>query len=333
MFWQQAYNTSPDLMSVVDLHHRIVSINHTAAQILQCSAQQAVGQYCHRLFHQSSRPPTECPHKAMLEDGQQHNSEIYEERLNLWIHFSVIPLFNKKNKLIGSFHIGRDITAWKKIEQAHRESEERLRHLSETSMDGVLLSEGTSIIETNQVLADMVGYSLNELRGMNLLKLIHPNERPQLIEYIGRNRMGGVYELQCIRKDGSIFPIQAHARAITYKGIMVYQTAVRKLTGQKHVNQQQRTFERLQSVLKMVNAICHEFNQPLVALQGFMNIADDQIHSPEELIRPLKNMHVQIGRLHKLTRKLIRITHYKSIVFSSDDPLTDNDQVTTDRES
>lgn len=333
LLWQQAYNTSPDLMAVVDIHHRIVSINHTTAQVLQCSAQQAVGQYCYRLFHQSSQPPKDCPHRALLENGQQHYSEIYEERLDLWIHFSVIPLFDDKNKLIGSFHIGRDITAQKKIEQALRESKERFRHLSEATLEGVLLSEDSCIIAANQVLADMVGYSLNELRGMNLLKLVHPDDRPRLIEYLRRNRRSGVYDFQCIRKNGTVFPIEAHTRAIAYKGIMVYQTAIRDLTEQKRIEQQHLIRERMQGVLEMAGAVCHEFNQPLMALQGFMDIAHAQINTPEKLTSLLKKMHEQIDRLRILTRKLTRITHYKSKVFSSGDTIIDIDQATSDIES
>jgi len=323
--WQQAFNASPDMISILDVRHRIISVNKAMAKAMKCSPSQAIGRRCFELLHKTDQPPAACPHRNLLADGREHQSEVYEDKLNLWLLVSVTPLYSDTNELIGSIHIARDITSQKRTEQALRESEERFRHLSEASMEGVLLSEDSSIIAANKVLTEMVGYSMQELRGMNLLKFIAPPDRNRLIHYL-RNGRSGVYEFQCIRKDGTTFPIEAHTRAITYKGGMVYQTAIRDLTEQKRIEHQRLAHEKMQGVLEMAGAVCHEINQPLMALHGFIDIVRAKGACSEDTSKHLNKMREQIDRLGILTRKLMNITKYETKAYARGEKIIDIDQ-------
>ena len=327
--WQQAYDASPDLISILDTKHRIISVNKAMADAMQCSPTQIHGQRCYQMFHGTDHPPLACPHRALMEDGREHHSEIYDEHLNLWLLVSVTPLYSEDNRLIGSIHIARDITNQKKIEQALRESEERFRHLSEATVEGVLLSEDSSIIAANQVLCDMIGYSMEELRGMNLLKLITPQDRTRLIDYI-RNKRTGVHEFKCIRKDGTVFPIEAHSRAVTYKNGMVYQTAIRDLTEQKRIEEELAARERMQGVLEMAGAVCHEINQPLMALHGYMDIVDAKARAGKALPAHLEKMR-QVEQIELLTRKLMRVTKYETKAYAGGERIIDIDQAAPDK--
>ncbi len=323
--WQQAYDASPDMISILDIRHRIISVNKAMANAMKCSPSEAIGRRCFELLHKTDQPPAACPHRNLMADGLEHHAEVYEEKLNLWLLVSVTPLYSDTNELIGSIHIARDITRQKQTEQALRESEERFRHLSEATMEGVLLSEDSNIIAANKVLTEMVGYSMEELRGMNLLKFIAPRDRNRLIHYI-RNGRSGVYEFQCVRKDGTVFPIEAHARAITYKGAMVYQTAIRDLTEQKRIEHQRLAHEKMQGVLEMAGAVCHEINQPLMALHGFIDIVQAKNASSEDTSKHLNRMREQIERLGSLTRKLMNITKYETKAYARGEKIIDIDQ-------
>ncbi len=323
--WQQAYDASPDMISILDIRHRIISVNKAMAKVMKCSPSEAVGRPCFDLLHDTDQPPLACPHRNLLADGREHHSEIYEERLNMWMLISVTPLFSDTHELIGSIHIARDITRQKQTEQALRESEERFRHLSEATMEGVLLSEDSSIIAANKVLTEMLGYSMEELRGMDLLELIAPQDRDRLIHYV-RNGRSGVYDFQCIRKDGTAFPIEAHIRAITYKGGMVYQTAIRDLTEQKRIEHQRLAHEKMQGVLEMAGAVCHEINQPLMALHGLIDIVQAKRASSEDTSIHLDRMREQIDRLAALTRKLMNITKYETKAYARGEKIIDIDQ-------
>jgi PAS domain S-box-containing protein len=323
--WQQAFDASPDMVSILDNQHRIVSVNKAMAEAMQCTPLEARGRHCFQLLHRQDRPPLSCPHHALLEDGKGHHAEVYEERLNKWLLVSVVPLFSGDGALIGSIHIARDITDQKHIEQALRESEERFRHLSEATVEGVLLSRESRIVTTNRVLSEMMGYSVKEMRGMSLLKFIAPEDRQRLIDHL-RSGSTGVYELRCIRKDGTVFPVEAHSKVIAYQGSMVFQTAVRDLTQQKHNEEQRLIHGKTLGMLELAGAVGHEFNQPLMALQGYIDIVQAKFAESETIHSYLEKMRQQILRLSSLTRKLGHITKYRTKDYAGGETIIDIDK-------
>ena len=323
--WQLAFEATDDMISVLDMRHRIIAVNKAMADAMGCTPEEAVGHHCYHLLHKTDKPPMACPHKALKEDGHSHQSEIYEERLDVWLQVSVTPLYDANNELAGSIHIARDITQRKRSEQAHRESEERYHHLSEATVEGVLLSEDSTIIAANQVLADMMGYTVKEITGMSLLKFVAPGHRDRLIQSL-RNRRDGAHTFDCIRKDGTIFSIEAHTRAISYKGAMIYQTAIRDLTEQQRIEKERIQHERMRGVLEMAGAVCHEINQPLMALQGFMEILASRLQSKEDASSHLQRMDDQIERIKKLTHKMMHITKYETKDYAGGEKIIDIDQ-------
>lgn len=327
--WQLAFNASSDMISILDINHSVVAVNKAMAEAMGCSPQKALGQKCHHLIHQSDTPPLACPHRALLEDGKAHTSQFYEDALDMWMEVNVTPLYNTEKELVGSIHMSRDITAQKRSEQAHRETEERYHHLSEATIEGVLLSEDSTIVAANQVLADMMGYSIKEMTGMNMLKFVASHDRSRLIESL-RNRMTGTDTFECIRKDGTHFPIEAHARAITYKGKMIYQTAIRDLTEQQRIEQDRISHARMLGVLEMAGAVCHEINQPLMALQGFMEILTSKADLGKSSSKNLRKMEEQIERIRVLTHKMMHITTYETKDYAGGQKIIDLDQATSD---
>jgi PAS domain S-box-containing protein len=329
---QMAFDASPDMIAILDTEHRIIAVNPAMAKAMGCSPEQARGHRCYNLFHKSNGPSLACPHLALIEDGKTHQSEIYEERLDTWMLVTVKPLYNRDKVLAGSIHIARDITRQKRSEQAYRESEERYRHLSEATIDGVLLSEDSTIIAANQVLADMMAYNIKDLIGMNLLMLVTPHDRSRLIQSL-RSRSAGIQAFECVRKDGTVFPIETHSRAVAYKGGMVYQTAIRDLTEQKRIEQERAQRERLQGALEMAGAVCHEINQPLMALQGFMELLASKIELSDKASHSLHRMENQIERIKKLTHKLMHITKYETKDYAGGDKIIDIHQAAPEDEN
>jgi PAS domain S-box-containing protein len=323
--WQQAFDASPDMISVLDKQHRIVAVNKAMAETLGCSPSEARGRHCFQLLHGQNQPPPTCPHRALLEDGKKHHSEIYEEGLNKWMLISVVPLLGTNSELLGSIHIARDITVQKQTEQALRESEERFRHLSEATVEGVLLSRESRIIATNQVLSEMIGYSMEEVSGMSLLRFIAPDDRQRLIGYLRSGRTG-VFEFQCIRKNGTVFPVEAHSKIIAYRGGMVYQTAIRDLTQQKDNEQQRLIHGKTLGMLELAGAVSHEFNQPLMALQGYIDIVKTKFTETESIASYLDKMCQQINRLSNLTRKLKHIIRYRTKDYVGGEKIIDIDR-------
>ena len=134
------------------------------------------------------------------------------------------------NELLESLH---------RREQALQDSEERFKSLHEGSFGGIAIHDKGFILECNQSLAEMTGYTREELIGMDGLMLIAPDWRERVMQNILSGH-DAPYEAEGIRKDGSIYPQAIRGKDIPYKGRTVRVTEFRDITDQKHAEQQQR---------------------------------------------------------------------------------------------
>ncbi len=83
-------------------------------------------------------------------------------------------------------------------------------------------------------------------------------------------------------------------------------------TSQKTAEQAARDSERLEGVLELAGAVCHDLNQPLMAISGYAEII--MMDAPEDApyFIKLKKMVDQVNKLGDITKKLMRVTRYET---------------------
>lgn len=70
--------------------------------------------------------------------------------------------------------------------------------------------------------------------------------------------------------------------------------------------------EKLQGVIEMAGAVCHEMNQPMQIVSGFSELLMMDIEDDNPFYKNLKGIQEQIKRMGKITTKLMRITRYET---------------------
>ena len=128
--------------------------------------------------------------------------------------------------------LARDITEQKKAENALKESEERFRALHEASFGGIGIHDKGVILDCNHGLVDITGYSMDELIGMNGLDLIAPKWRDLVLQNIVSGYEKS-YDVEGVRKDGTIYPLEIIGKNIPYHGRTVRVTEFRDLSLRK----------------------------------------------------------------------------------------------------
>ncbi len=73
-----------------------------------------------------------------------------------------------------------------------------------------------------------------------------------------------------------------------------------------------REREKLQGVLEMAGAVCHELSQPLQSVSGFSELIFMDLEADDPNFESLKHIEKGIERLGELVRKIMRITRYQS---------------------
>jgi PAS domain S-box-containing protein len=130
----------------------------------------------------------------------------------------------------------------RKAEKELRESEERYRALHNATFGGILIHDKGRILDCNQGLSDMTGYSKKELLANDSFKIITEESKPIVREKLAVGSEEP-YEIMGLRKDGTEYPMRVQAKNIPYKGKKVRVTELRDITEQKESENELRESE------------------------------------------------------------------------------------------
>jgi diguanylate cyclase (GGDEF)-like protein/PAS domain S-box-containing protein len=162
---------------------------------------------------------------ATWPNGEQH-----------WLDVSLIPQLDEQGKTLAAFVLILDITKHIQAEQTIRESEARLQMFMDASAEGIVFHQGGRIVDVNPVICEMVGYSLEELVGSEVLQHVAPAFRPIVAANNAAGRSAR-YFASVLHKDGSEIPVEFIGRTFMYQNKPMRMSIVRDMRDRKAAEQ------------------------------------------------------------------------------------------------
>lgn len=218
--------------------------------------------------------------------------------------------YNGELAILGFF---QDNTEEALIKEQLKRSEEKFQKAFLLSPDWVVITTIDEGIykEVNQAFLETTGYSKDEVIGKSSIELgiwVDPKEREELNYLLKKYGKVCNAEVQFRKKNGEIIDVLWSAHVIEYDNEQYLLAVARDITEIKKAAQERMLREKLQGVLEMAGATCHEMNQPL---QNMMFIVEELFcnYKDDENINELKK---QLDRIREISYKLENITQYST---------------------
>lgn len=172
---------------------------------------------------------------GLKESALPKESIVLNRQVSMWTHYQVWFLGFVLIGGLQAFLILALMSRGRRLQRANaalRESELRFKALHNASFGGITIHDKGRILDCNQGLSTITGYSYEELIGMDGLLLIAEQSRKLVMENI-LAEYEKPYEAYGLRKNGEEYPLRLEARNIPYKGSDVRVVEFRDITEQK----------------------------------------------------------------------------------------------------
>ncbi|MFA6009869.1 MAG: sigma 54-interacting transcriptional regulator [Desulfobacteraceae bacterium] len=133
------------------------------------------------------------------------------------------------------------------VERRLRESQARLATFSAATFEGIIEIKEGRIVDCNDQFAQILGYPVAELKGMEIADLIVSEDRDRVTANIQQEREA-ITEHDMLRKDGTRVVVEAHGRPLS---------PGRRITVIRDITEQKNRELRLQKLNRTLKAITH----------------------------------------------------------------------------
>ncbi|MGB0388086.1 MAG: PAS domain S-box protein [Ardenticatenaceae bacterium] len=196
----------------------------------------------------------------------------------------------------------RDITERKRAEQ-------KLSSVLNTVGEGIItIDSASTIVMVNQEVQNIFGYQQEELINQKL-QILMPKEYRQTHQAAMKRYLhtgigellGQRIEMEGLRKDGSIFPLEIHLAETKIGERLFFTAAVRDITERHELNKMRDNF---------VSTVSHELRTPLASVMGFTETILGERPGPLTRLqrRFLENSYKSSERLLKLIEELLTVS-------------------------
>lgn len=100
----------------------------------------------------------------------------------------------------------------------------------------------------------------------------------------------------------------------------------------KRAEEKLREQKKFQGVLEMAGAVCHELNQPLQSVSGFSELLFMDMETSDPNYESVEKIKLGIERIGELTRKIMKITRYRSKSYLNKNKIIDIERASRNEE-
>ncbi len=223
--------------------------------------------------------------EKIIQNREVQNNELKlkaSDGSEVYIIESAYGEFDEAGNLTGIIGYMVDITERVINENALRDSEERLRTFFETSKEGICAINSNEIITwVNPRMAELTGYSMEELIGKNYVTLLPEEEKANFYELKEKRKHGysSIFERAISKKDGGVIWTLVSVANLTDKnGSLIESIGMfTDITERKRIRdelyaEKKRADEALKIKSEFLALMSHEIRTPLYGIENGLDL-------------------------------------------------------------
>lgn len=328
MFLNSLYDGISEEIMVIDQDFVINDVNRAFLDKCGLCKKDVVGQKCFDLKERAWLPCKtgngQCAVEKAADSGESVETTItYEDENGDSREYIVIiyPLKAEDESKKYFLEITRDVTEYRHLILKLQRSEKRFKAILDTATDAIIsIDENYRIILFNNAAQRIFGYSGQEVIGKDLDTILPPGYGPyqlyleRFLEKYKSDFMGKTIELNAMRKNGEVFPVDMSLSHLNMGGKNTFTAIIRDVTHQRQMERKMLQSERLAAVGQAVAHVAHEIKNPLMIIGGFTS----QIRSVLEREKDVSKIDMvldEVARLERLVANLGDFTkEYKLVL-------------------
>lgn len=313
------------MIVVLDADAKVALINRKGCEILGYTEADIIGKDWISFFvPERSRQEIRAVFRSLM-NGDFEFAGYYEnavacadgrERTILW-HNTVLK---EDGRPTGTLSSGEDITERKAAEKALRQSEARYRLLHDTAFEAIITADANdAIIDANASAERIFGYPREELIGMGVTRLMPEPYRKRHVQSLKRfietgitAAQGRILELEGLRKNGEIFPIEIALGSFSYAGDINFTGTIRDITERKRAEREKELAQlrlnqaaRMEAIGRFAGGIAHDFNNILTSIEGNAELASEGLPEGDPLKEWIEGITLSVTSASRLVRQLM----------------------------
>ena len=265
----------------------------------------------------------------------KEEKETRAGRPDTWVLTTKVALRDRKGNVIGTFGISHDITERKRMEVALRESEEKYRvsenkyrNLIEVAPEGISVVESSKVIFFNNHLLEMLGYSQQEMMGMDISRIIHKDDLAAARErYLARTEGNLIPTavFRDVRKDGKIIWVETVGQRIEWEGRPAVLYFTSEVTERRKLEEALAQSQKMEAIGQLAGGIAHDINNVLQVIIGYSEVLNAETPKASqkymaEIMKAAQSAATLVGQVLAFSRKQLlkpRVIDTKELLHST----------------
>jgi diguanylate cyclase (GGDEF)-like protein/PAS domain S-box-containing protein len=161
-----------------------------------------------------------------------------EAAINLDVNLA--PHLDTSGAMVGLIVTMNDVTRFRETERAAAETEERLARFMQAGVEGIVFHREGVIADANPAFCDLLGYTLHDLLGRDLIELVSSDQRQRLTRILASNEERRI-ETTMQPREGKRIAVEFITRHVLQDGVPMHLAVLRDVR-ERHAAQERLHF-------------------------------------------------------------------------------------------